>query len=143
MFRLLIRAGLILLVLVAVGFFGIGYWTRGTGRSAPAPPDRTGASERIDTTRARERGADIGEKAAVAAAAVEKSVDEGTLTAKITAKMVLDDTVKARTINVTTNNSTVTLKGTVKSRKEKDRAVQLARETDGVTAVSDQLVIEP
>lgn len=68
-------------------------------------------------------------------------IAEGSLTAKIKAKMVLDDLVKARTINVTTDGTTVTLAGTVHSQQERDRAVALARETDGVTRVVDQLTI--
>src|SRR4051812_46604616 len=129
MFRLVIRAGLILLVLVAAGFFFIGYWTRGS-----SPIERTtggaASSPTVDTVRARERGAELGEKAAQTAAAFDEAVDEGKLTAKIKAKMVLDDLVKARSISVTTKKSTVTLTGKVGSRKEKERAVQLAKETD-------------
>ena len=141
MIRRLIKAILILLVLVAVGFFFVGYWTRGSVRSAPAS-EAVRTSERIDTARARERAAELGEKAAQTAAAVNESIEEGKLTAKIKAKMVLDDFVKARAINVTTNDSTVTLTGTVYSQKERDRAVQLAKETEGVTRVIDRLLIQ-
>lgn len=55
--------------------------------------------------------------------------------------MALDDSVKARAIDVTTTGSTVTLTGTVRSASERDRAVALARETAGVTAVVDRLEI--
>jgi hyperosmotically inducible protein len=89
--------------------------------------------------KAREAGAEIGEKTAVAAARVGKSLDEGSLTAKIKAKMVLDDLVKARNINVTTEGTTVTLTGAIGSAQERDRAVALARETEGVTRVIDNL----
>ena len=47
--------------------------------------------------------------------------------------------VKARAINVTTRGTTVTLTGTVESKGEHDRAMALARETDGVTQVIDDL----
>ena len=53
--------------------------------------------------------------------------------------MALDDAVKARAINVTTRGTTVTLSGTVESKVEHDRAMALARETDGVTQVIDDL----
>jgi osmotically-inducible protein OsmY len=49
--------------------------------------------------------------------------------------------VKARAIDVTTNGTTVTLRGTVSSRDEHDRAVALARETIGVSRVVDELRI--
>jgi osmotically-inducible protein OsmY len=56
--------------------------------------------------------------------------------------MELDDLVKSRSIDVTTNGSTVTLSGTVGSKAEHDRAVALARDTSGVTRVVDQLRVE-
>jgi osmotically-inducible protein OsmY len=56
--------------------------------------------------------------------------------------MVLDDNIKARAIDVTTDGSTVTLAGTVRTVDEHDRAVRLARETAGVTQVVDHLRIE-
>ena len=55
--------------------------------------------------------------------------------------MVLDDSVKARAIDVTTNGSIVTLSGAVQTKAEHDRAVALARETAGVTKVVDRLQI--
>jgi len=144
MVRGLVKMVLIAMVVVAVAFFLMGYWSGGSlgsFRTAAPAPGTTGTSGSIDTSVARERGAEIGEKAAKAAHSVSESLDEGKLTAKITAKMVLDDMVKARTINVTTNGTTVTLAGTVHSAQERQRAVQLAKETEGVTQVIDQLTI--
>ena len=67
--------------------------------------------------------------------------EAGALTAKIKAKMALDDRVKAAKIDVDTAGSVVTLSGRVGSEAERARAVQLARETDGVTSVVDELTI--
>ena len=50
--------------------------------------------------------------------------------------------VKARAIDVTTNGSTVTVSGAVRSVSEHDRALRLARETAGVTQVIDHLTVE-
>jgi hyperosmotically inducible protein len=75
----------------------------------------------------------------VAATKVESSIGEAALTTKIKAKMALDDTVKARSIDVTTRGTTVTLSGIVQSKEEHDRAMALARETEGVTDVIDDL----
>jgi osmotically-inducible protein OsmY len=55
--------------------------------------------------------------------------------------MALDDLVKARSIDVTTNDNVVTLTGKVGSVVEHDRAVQLAKETAGVTQVVNKLQI--
>ena len=135
----LIRLMLVVVVLVAAAFFLFGYWSNGGFRNAPGV---TGfKTPEIDTAAARQRGAEIGEKAAVAAARAGDALEEGSLTAKIKAKMVLDDLVKARAINVTTTGTTVTLSGTVNSERERQRAVLLASETEGVTKVIDQLTV--
>src|SRR5687767_6484759 len=139
MIRGLVRLMLVALVVVAAAFFLFGYWSSGRFEAAPA----TVAAEkpRIDTAAAREAGAEVGEKTAIAAARISESIDEGSLTAKIKAKMVLDDLVKARSINVTTDGTTVTLAGTVHTQQERDRALALAKETTGVTKVVDALSI--
>ena len=136
MVRGLVRLMLVLLVVVAGAFYLFGYWSteRFDAASAPETP-------RIDTAAARKAGAELGEKTATAASRINESLEEGSLTAKIKAKMVLDDLVKARAINVTTDGTAVTLAGTVHSPQERDRALTLARETNGVTKVVDQLVV--
>ena len=72
----------------------------------------------------------------------ESALNDGALTAKIKSKMALDDLVQARSIDVTTDAGVVTLRGTVRSTAEHDRAVQLAKETSGVTRVVDHLTNE-
>jgi osmotically-inducible protein OsmY len=136
-----------LLLLVFVGclaYVGYNYWN-GAGfplgsRVGPAPA--VGTTGTVDVNAARERGAEVGEKVAIAAAKVKESTREAALTSKIKAKMVLDDHIKARSIDVTTNGSTVTVSGVVQSTEEHDRALRLARETDGVTQVVDRLRVE-
>ena len=142
MFRGLVRLVLVAVVLVAGAFFLFGYWSGGRFEASPAPAADSSPKPVIDTTAAREAAAQIGEKTAVAAARVNESLEEGSLTAKIKAKMVLDDLVKARAIDVTTDGTTVTLAGTVLSQAERDRALALARETNGVTKVVDHLKIQ-
>ncbi|HEX4915374.1 MAG TPA: BON domain-containing protein, partial [Vicinamibacterales bacterium] len=75
------------------------------------------------------------------AAQAQQVLTAGSLTAKIKSKMALDDTVKALNIDVDTNGGEVTLSGTVNSAAERDKALQLARDTAGVTSVRDRLVI--
>lgn len=139
--RTLIRGVLLLIVVVAVGFLLLGLWGGVSIQRArtDGPSGSVGTTGTINTEKARERGAEIGEKAAVATEKVKESMSEAAVTAKIKAKMALDDLVKARAIDVTTNGTTVTLSGTVDSKAEHDRAVALARETDGVTRVVDAL----
>lgn len=146
MFGALLKAVVIVVVLVAVGAFLLGYWGSGrvrpveeprspvgtTGLPAPAPPQ-------IDKERAREVGAQIGERTAAAADQARRTLTDGSLTAKIKAKMALDDSVKALNIDIDTTGSTVTLTGVVESEAQRQRALQLARETAGVGQVVDRL----
>jgi len=65
------------------------------------------------------------------------------ITTAVKTKMAADDTVKASEINVDTHNHVVTLNGTVGSQAEKERAALIARDTNGVTAVVDDIVVGP
>lgn len=127
--KLLIGAFLVVALYVA--------W--GSLRGVQAPPSPVATTGPIDAQRARERGAALGEKAALAGEKVKAAASDAATTTKIKAKMALDEIVKARAIDVSTNGSTVTVSGTVGSRAEHDRALLLARETAGVTAVIDRL----
>ena len=53
-----------------------------------------------------------------------------------------EDALKDSNINVDTKDNVVTLKGTVKSEAGRSRAIALARQTDGVRSVVDQLTIK-
>ena len=140
--RTLIRGVLVLALIAIVGMFLFGYWAGSGWRSRPANESApVGTTGTIDTQKAREKAAEIGETAAKATAKVQETLGEAELTAKIKAKMALDDSVRARAIDVTTNGSTVTLTGTVRSQAEHDRAIALARETAGITRVIDGLKI--
>ncbi|HMD33864.1 MAG TPA: BON domain-containing protein, partial [Vicinamibacterales bacterium] len=118
----------------------IGYWFwQSTPRTTGAAGTSGTMSQREEA--AREKGRAVGEKIAVATEKVKENVSEAALTTKIKAKMALDDSVKARSIDVTTSGTTVTLTGTVHSQAERDKAVALARETNGITNVVDRLTI--
>jgi len=140
MFRALLRLFLVLIVLVGAGAFFLGWW--GSNRVQPdASGPAVGTTGRVDTQKAKEVGAEVGAKTAEAANRAGAILNEGAMTAKIKSKMALDDLVRARTIDVTTSGQVVTLAGTVASEAERSRAVQLARETAGVTQVVDRLTV--
>jgi hyperosmotically inducible protein len=143
--RPIARAVLLSVLIILVAFVAFSYLS-GTAywrypRANP-PSGAVGTTGTINTEKARQAGAEVGEKVGIAAAKVGQAVDEAALTSKIKAKMVLDDSIKARAIDVTTNGSVVTLSGTVGSKAEHDRAMALARETAGVTQVIDRLIIQ-
>jgi hyperosmotically inducible periplasmic protein len=136
-----VRALLVTLLIVIVAFAAFTYLSGSSWRFPRAHSDAVGTSGKVDVNAARERGAEVGEKVAVAAEKMKESAAEAALTSKIKAKMVLDDYIKARAIDVTTNGTVVTVGGTVRSVEEHDRAIRLARETAGVSQVVDHLMI--
>lgn len=143
----LLRAIVVIVLVVAALAFFAGYRYadgRLIGPGEERPVGTAGRSDgAIDTSEARERGAAAGEKIAQAGNRAADMLGDATLTTKIKSKMALDDTVKALDINVTTRDGHVTLSGYVTSSQERDRALALARETEGVTQVTDQLQVRP
>ena len=127
---------IVVIVLVGLGAFLLGRRSTGSGI---LPDSSVGATGPVDTSKAREIGAKVGEATSNAAHQAKDALETGGVTAKIKSKMALDELVKARNIDVDTNGSVVTLTGIVRSKDERQRAVQLAKETQGVTAVIDQL----
>src|SRR5262249_20113690 len=136
-----IRLLLLVCVFAVGGVLAYNHWTGNGWTLTPPATSATG----VDAERAREKGAeltrDVAKRTLAAADSTEEAVGEAAVTTKIKSKMALDDYVKARTINVATNGTVVTLAGTVQSEAEHQRAVRLARETAGVTRVVDKLEI--
>ena len=133
----ILRLLLAVVLIVVIAAFVMGYLSNRTAQRAVTVPDQAQTADTV--ARAREGAAQIGEKAGEAASTVGATLEEAALTTKIKAKMALDDVVKARSIDVTTRGTTVTLSGIVESKAEHDRAMALARETEGVTDVIDNM----
>jgi hyperosmotically inducible protein len=141
--RTVLRWLLVVALVAGLGFLLFGYATG----SLRFNPTASGAQDieapgAVDVQKARERGAELGEQIGAATAKVQETLAEAEITSKIKAKMALDDSVKARAIDVSTDGSTVTLTGSVGSRAEHDRALSLARETAGVNRVVDHLAFQ-
>jgi hyperosmotically inducible protein len=64
------------------------------------------------------------------------------ITTKVKAKLAADDTVKAYQIDVTTQNKVVTLTGNLDNEAAKARALELARNTEGVVEVVDMIAVQ-
>ena len=77
------------------------------------------------------------------AVTVACSQTDAGITTAVKSKMAADDIVKASDINVDTHNHVVTLNGAVRSNAEKERAVMIARNTNGVSSVVDDLTVGP
>jgi hyperosmotically inducible periplasmic protein len=63
------------------------------------------------------------------------------ITTAVKTKLAADDDVKAYQIDVDTNNKVVTLSGTVDTPTAKARAVEIAKATDGVVNVVDNVMV--
>ena len=139
MMRMLLRLVVLVVVLGAIAVFALGYRWGDTRADGPEPVEVGGST--IDAEGARRAGAEIASKVAEGASRAGKALEESKLTAKIKSKMALDELVKARSIDVDTDDGHVTLSGRVGSESERQRAVSFARETKGVKTVIDRLSI--
>ena len=140
MFKALFKLVVLLIVLVAVGGFFLGWWGAGAplpDRGAVATAGQTGAEM------AKRAGQEISQKTAEVAKTAQDALGDGALTAKIKAKIALDDRVKALDLNIDTRDGVVTVMGKVRTSAERERALSLARETNGVRQVVDRTTLDP
>lgn len=116
-------------------------------RSAAAANKAERAAERAEdkAQRAGEKTANAaeraGDKAAAAGRSTGRAIDDGWIKSKIYAQYLADwnTVLNDSDIDVDVNNNMVTLNGTVKSAEAKAKAVSIAKATDGVKGVKDNL----
>jgi hyperosmotically inducible protein len=72
-----------------------------------------------------------------------EKINDAWITTKVNWFFMGEDLLKGSDINVDTKDHVVTLKGHVASQPGKARAMELARTTEGVKTVVDQLVVRP
>lgn len=80
--------------------------------------------------RARERGETIG-----------ASLDDAWIHTKVVSKLITNADTPQRKINVDVNNNVVTLRGTVETAAQKTEAERVAKDTEGVRRVVNQLKV--
>jgi osmotically-inducible protein OsmY len=142
MIRALLRLVVVVVLLAAIAAFFFGYRWGGAGDAARPADSAIGTSGGATTSdRARETGAELGEKVAAGAARAGAALDETRLTAKVKSKIALDDTLKGSDVSVHTSGTTVTVDGRVATAAQHERVLQLARETAGVTQVVDHVSV--
>lgn len=73
--------------------------------------------------------------------AVACAQSDAGITTSVKSQLVADELVRARNIDVDTRDRVVTLTGEVRSAEEEAQALQIARNTDGVANVIDQIEI--
>lgn len=84
---------------------------------------------------------DVKSGTAKAAAAAGNQLADGWLTTKIQSKFAADHDIKASDIDVSSRDGVVTLKGRAENEPMRSLAVAIARNTDGVKQVIDQLSV--
>lgn len=95
--------------------------------SAIAKADEPGGAERA------------GKRVDEATAAAKLDITDSWITGRIKEQFLVDSLVKGRHIEVETRNHQVTLTGQVQSADALERALSIARNTDGVVGVTDHL----
>jgi osmotically-inducible protein OsmY len=85
----------------------------------------------------------VGQKADTAIAKGADATKDVALTASIKTELARDPTLSALAINVDTNEGRVSLRGKAPDPAAVERATQIARATQGVVSVDNQLVVEP
>ncbi len=104
---------------------------------APATPNR--AARAAD--RAEDKAQRAGEKTAAAGRSAGRAIDDGWIKSKIYAQYLADwnTVLNDSDIDIDVDNNMVTLNGTVKTAEAKAKAVSIAKATDGVKGVKDNL----
>ena len=69
-------------------------------------------------------------------------IDDAMITTKVKAALAADPNVKATEVKVETFKGTVQLSGFVSTPEARRRAIELARATNGVRSVKDDMVIK-
>jgi osmotically-inducible protein OsmY len=73
--------------------------------------------------------------------AAMSSTDDAAITARVKTALLNDTQINATRIDVATSNGVVTMSGAVKSKAEEQRAIQLARQVNGVKDVKSTLQV--
>lgn len=110
--------------------------TNVTGPRSAATPAPT-ATPKYTEEQAKEERARAKEKKET----VGQSLDDAWIHTKIVAKLIGDSKTPERNINVDVVNGEVTLRGTVETAEAKSESERVAKETDGVKKVVNQLKI--
>ncbi len=80
-----------------------------------------------------------GEASAKADTKAKNGSPDAVITGKVKTGFIKDKIVRSRNYNVDTKDSVVTLKGKARSQAELDRAVEIAKNTQGVTSVKNEV----
>jgi osmotically-inducible protein OsmY len=112
-----------------------------TERAGEKTADVTKEAAQKTGEKTKEIAGTTAKKTKEAVSATGEAITDGWITTKVKTKFFDETLLKGSDINVDTNDHVVTLKGTVASRAARARAAAIARGTEGVTRVINQLVV--
>jgi hyperosmotically inducible periplasmic protein len=95
------------------------------------------------TASATAAGEKAGDKARDVAGTTGKTLTDGWVKSKIASQYVTEDTLDKSDIDIDVSKGAVTLKGAVRTMEAKNKATAIAKGTDGVKSVQNNLKIDP
>lgn len=138
--HVLIMAGLSALALLA------GCEQKGSAEKAGQQIDRAVENDEQKINQAKDQAEkDIGaarDAAANQAQSAADAVDDAGITAKVKSALLIDPLLKGSSIEVSTVNGVVTLRGTVNEEPDIARAIEVANTQRGVKSVLNNLVVK-
>jgi len=119
-----------------------GATTTTTTYSTPSMP-ALGASAAIAASQAMAGASQAVAGASQALGEASEKLGDAAVTAKVKTALLTAADIKAMQIDVDTKDGVVSLKGSQETQAAADRAVSVARGTDGVKAVESQIAVKP
>jgi hypothetical protein len=110
--------------------------------ASPAPT-RTPTPDNSRAGYTEKQAAEERERAKQSKETIGDTLDDAWIHTKIVAQLIANSATPERNINVDVVNNVVTLRGTVDTAEAKTAAEKVAKETDGVKSVTNQLKVAP
>jgi hyperosmotically inducible protein len=111
-----------------------------------APADSTAATRqagRDAADKTKDAARTTGDAARETAGTTGKAITDGWIKSKIAAQYVTENSLDNSDIDIDVSKGAVALKGAVRTAAAKDRATAIAKATDGVKSVKNDLKIDP
>jgi osmotically-inducible protein OsmY len=142
------RTLLIIVLVLILGFVLLQYTNSRAARNTEVAVKEAGrevaekTKEGLSDLKKKAEEEKIPEKIKEGTKQVENLAEDASITAAVKAKLVNDELVKARNIDVDTKGGHVTLSGEVSSTAEADQAIQIAQKVEGVKSVTSRLIVK-
>jgi hyperosmotically inducible protein len=135
----------LLAVLITTMFAASGAYAQGTTapKDTGMTKDRPAASGSKGDAMKSDTGTAASAKGQAKADAKKDGSPDAMITSKIKTGFVKDKIVRSRNYNVDTSGGIVTVKGKARTQAEADRALEIAKNTQGVSSVKNEIQVIP